>query len=165
MRVASDLRDMADDGYAGCAAAIRDMDIYWRIPELRTPTLVIAGDLDTSTPYEDHGSHIVEAIPGARAVHLPVAHLAPLEAPRDVAATILCFLEAETSQRDGDWEFVRRSNSRCGLRRRPIVQASASTRLPAAEGLPAAKRSADRTVFSSSIVTVIGPTPPGTGVK
>lgn len=92
-RLADGLRGMADAGYAGCAAAIRDMDIYWRLGTLRLPTLVIAGDRDTSTPFETHGAHIVEAIPDARSTILHAAHLAPLEAPADLAAAITGFLE------------------------------------------------------------------------
>ncbi len=92
-QVADGLWRMADAGYAGCAAAIRDMDIYWRLGTLRLPTLVIAGDRDTSTPFETHGAHIMETIAGARATILHAAHLAPLEAPAELAAAITGFLD------------------------------------------------------------------------
>ena len=92
--IAEGLRRMSNDGYAGCAAAIRDMDIYWRLREIEAPTLVVAGDLDTSTPFEGHGQHIAEAIPRAQTAHLHAAHLAPLEAPEALATTIIRFLNS-----------------------------------------------------------------------
>ena len=92
--IAEGLRRMSNDGYAGCAAAIRDMDIYWRLREIEAPTLVVAGDLDTSTPFEGHGQHIAEAIPRAQTVHLHAAHLAPLEAPEALATTLIRFLNS-----------------------------------------------------------------------
>jgi 3-oxoadipate enol-lactonase/4-carboxymuconolactone decarboxylase len=90
--VADGLLAMAGDGYAGCAAAIRDMDIHARLGTLAVPTLVIAGDRDTSTPFQGHGEHIVEAIGEAQIVHLHAAHLAPLEAPEALAAAMEDFL-------------------------------------------------------------------------
>ncbi len=38
---------MADDGYAGAGAAIRDMTLIDRLPSLTLPVLVVAGDRDT----------------------------------------------------------------------------------------------------------------------
>jgi 3-oxoadipate enol-lactonase len=92
-KIASGLHDMADDGYAGCAAAIRDMDLLRRLPDLEMPTLVIAGDRDASTPFDGHGSRIAQAIAGSRTVHLEAAHLAPVEAPVSLASAISTFLE------------------------------------------------------------------------
>ncbi|WBQ17621.1 3-oxoadipate enol-lactonase [Sphingobium yanoikuyae] len=93
-RIAEGLRLMAPEGYAGCAAAIRDMDVYWQLESIHVPTLVVAGDLDTSTPFTGHGEHIVEAVDGAQVVHLDAAHLAPLEAPEALAHAITSFLDA-----------------------------------------------------------------------
>jgi 3-oxoadipate enol-lactonase/4-carboxymuconolactone decarboxylase len=75
-------------GYAGAAAAIRDMALLQRLAGIVVPTLVIAGDRDVSTPFAGHGERIVEAIAGAQVVHLPVAHLAPVEDPAGVAGAI-----------------------------------------------------------------------------
>jgi 3-oxoadipate enol-lactonase len=84
---------MDPQGYAGCAAAIRDMDLATRITEIGSPTLVVTGSRDTSTPYKGHGEHLVSRIPGA--VHCPLgtAHLAPLEAPEALAGLLVSFLE------------------------------------------------------------------------
>lgn len=90
---------MEDRGYAGAAAAIRDMQIIERLPQISCPTLVIAGDRDQSTPFSGHGDRIFSAIPRARAVHIDCAHLAPLEAPAELARHIHKFL---AEARDND---------------------------------------------------------------
>ena len=82
------LIDMDDAGYAGCGAAIRDMNPIDRLPTLDLPTLVVAGNRDIATPYAGHGQRIAAAIPGAGVVHLDTAHLAPVEAPIALAATL-----------------------------------------------------------------------------
>jgi 3-oxoadipate enol-lactonase len=77
------LRLLAMDpvGYAGAAAAIRDMDLWPHLARITAPTLVIAGKLDIATPYQGHGEHIVAAIPGAELALLPASHLACIEQP------------------------------------------------------------------------------------
>jgi 3-oxoadipate enol-lactonase/4-carboxymuconolactone decarboxylase len=79
-------------GYVGCCAAIRDMRLLEALPAIRTPTLVIGGTRDMSTPYESHGAAITAAIPGAMTSHLPTAHLPSLEDPQGMAAAIGRFL-------------------------------------------------------------------------
>ncbi|KQM20771.1 alpha/beta fold hydrolase [Novosphingobium sp. Leaf2] len=85
---------MNAEGYAACGAAIRDMDLADRIEGIATPTLVVTGTRDASTPYEGHGEHLVACIPGAAHIVLDAAHLAPLEAPKALAASIVSFLES-----------------------------------------------------------------------
>lgn len=89
---------MAPAGYAGCAAAIRDMDIAARLSGIGCPVLVVTGERDTSTPLEGHGDCLIANIPGARHSALPCAHLAPLEAPGLLAAEILAFLQDRTTR-------------------------------------------------------------------
>ncbi len=88
-------------GYAGAAAAIRDMAIVDRLGELDIPALIVAGNRDTSTPFEGHGDRLAAAIPGSHVVHLDSAHLAPIEAPAALAGVLRrAFLpdaEAETA--------------------------------------------------------------------
>ncbi len=79
-------------GYAGAGAAIRDMTVIERLPGIARPTLVLAGGRDISTPYAGHGERIVAAVPGASAAHLDAAHLAPIEAPAELAAALRRFL-------------------------------------------------------------------------
>ncbi|MBD8737212.1 bifunctional 3-oxoadipate enol-lactonase/4-carboxymuconolactone decarboxylase PcaDC [Sphingomonas sp. CFBP 13706] len=89
---------MADAGYAGCGAAIRDMAVIDRLPEIGMPMLVVAGDRDTSTPFAGHGERIVAAVPDAHVVHLDAAHLAPIETPAALAATLRAFLKPADTQ-------------------------------------------------------------------
>lgn len=88
------LLDMDPAGYAGCAAAIRDMEIAGRLGEIRCPTLVITGKRDISTPFSGHGDHLVNAIAGAGHISLEAAHLAPLEAPAALSDAIRAFVRA-----------------------------------------------------------------------
>lgn len=86
---------MADDGYAGAGAAIRDMALIDRLSRLDLPVLLVAGDRDTSTPFAGHGEHIAAALPQAQIVHLDSAHLAPVEAPAELAAALRRFLRPD----------------------------------------------------------------------
>jgi 3-oxoadipate enol-lactonase len=67
-------------GYAGCCAAIRDMDLRPVLGLIRAPTLVIGGSADPATP-PDHARAIAAAIAGARCTMLDAAHLSNLEQP------------------------------------------------------------------------------------
>lgn len=79
------------EGYLACCAAIRDQDQLAALSAVRAPTLVIAGSEDVSTPPAE-GRAIAAAIPGARAVVLPTAHLSNLEAPDAFSTAVLQFL-------------------------------------------------------------------------
>lgn len=83
---------MSSEGYAGCGAAIRDMNLLPELPKISVPTLVLGGSKDTATPFEGHGDRIAAAIPGAKSVVLPVGHLASIEAPEEFAAAVRKFL-------------------------------------------------------------------------
>lgn len=79
-------------GYAGCCAAIRDMDQRAALSGIGTPTLVICGDTDVAMPWQSNSETLTNSIPGARAVRLPAAHLSNLERPRAFNAAVLDFL-------------------------------------------------------------------------
>jgi 3-oxoadipate enol-lactonase len=79
-------------GYAGCGAAIRDMALAERLPEIACRTLVLTGTRDTSTPLAGHGDFLVESIAGAAHLALGAAHLPPLEAPESLADALIAFL-------------------------------------------------------------------------
>jgi 3-oxoadipate enol-lactonase/4-carboxymuconolactone decarboxylase len=79
-------------GYAGCCAAIRDMDLTVVIRDIRTRVLIIDGALDVSLPWTGHGDVLAREIPQAGALHLPAGHLSNLEAPRSFTAALLNFL-------------------------------------------------------------------------
>lgn len=79
-------------GYAGCCAAIRDMDHTAHLSKIHVPTLVISGDLDVGMPWEGHAAVLASVIGGARVVRLPAAHISNLERPRSFSAALLDFL-------------------------------------------------------------------------
>jgi 3-oxoadipate enol-lactonase / 4-carboxymuconolactone decarboxylase len=79
-------------GYAGCCAAIRDMDRVAALGRIRCPVLIIDGELDVSLPWSGHGDVVAKGIPTASVVHLPAAHLSNLERPRSFTAAVLQFL-------------------------------------------------------------------------
>lgn len=76
-------------GYAGCCAAIRDLDLRADLPAIRGPVLVVDGTLDVSLPWTGHGDLLARDIAGAAVVHLPAAHLSNLECPRAFTAALL----------------------------------------------------------------------------
>jgi 3-oxoadipate enol-lactonase len=89
-------RVMLANSPQGVAAASRGMavrpDMTAALGQIRTPTLVLAGDEDAvSTPAEMRG--IARAIAGSHFVEIPAAgHMSPVENPAAVNAAILDFL-------------------------------------------------------------------------
>jgi 3-oxoadipate enol-lactonase / 4-carboxymuconolactone decarboxylase len=81
------------EGYTGCCAALRDFDFTGQLGQIKTPTLVITGDRDVSTPLEGNGEVLVREIPHARLVRLKAAHLSNLEMPRSFLAASFDFLQ------------------------------------------------------------------------
>ncbi|MGL4575251.1 MAG: 3-oxoadipate enol-lactonase [Burkholderiaceae bacterium] len=84
------LETMDPVGYLGCSAAIRDMQIAEKIRAIETPTLVITGQFDESTPAA-MGEAIQHSIPGSQLVQLPTAHISGSEMPATVAKLIVDF--------------------------------------------------------------------------
>jgi len=83
------------EGYAGCAEAIKHLDLLERLPVLRLPTLVLVGAEDPGTPPEAARS-IQERIPGAELVVIESAsHLSNIEQPEQFNQALLKFLEKE----------------------------------------------------------------------
>jgi 3-oxoadipate enol-lactonase/4-carboxymuconolactone decarboxylase len=79
-------------GYAGCCAAVRDMDHRPILERIQVPTLVIGGDHDLSTPWPGHGDVLAARIPGARTVQLDATHLSNIERPASFTAALFEFL-------------------------------------------------------------------------
>jgi pimeloyl-ACP methyl ester carboxylesterase len=72
--------------------AIGGFSIWDRLPDVRTPALILHGDADRLIPY-DNGVMLSRRIPGASLRTLPgVGHLVPLEAPFEAFGMILDFL-------------------------------------------------------------------------
>jgi 3-oxoadipate enol-lactonase len=78
-------------GYAGCCAAIRDMDQRDSLSAIAAPTLVIGGLQDPATPPAK-AEEIADGVPGAHLVMLDAAHLSNIEQPRAFTAALLDFL-------------------------------------------------------------------------
>jgi len=81
-------------GYAGCCAAIRDMDQRPSAELNRVPTLVIAGNEDSATPV-DHGEFLARRALDAQLAIVPAAHLSNVEVPQVFADLVLEFLGRE----------------------------------------------------------------------
>jgi len=94
------LRTTNPVGYAGCCAAIRDMDQREVLSRIQVPVLVIGGSLDVSTPWTGHGDLLAAEIPGARAVVLETAHISNIERPSAFTAALFeLLLPAEPADR------------------------------------------------------------------
>lgn len=81
------------DGYAGCCAALRDMDFRSTNPRIGVPTLVIAGRADPVTTPEA-GREIQRQISHARYVEIDAAHIANVERPAAYTKIVMDFLSA-----------------------------------------------------------------------
>ena len=78
-------------GYAGCCAAIRDMDMRRIAPLIDAPVLVVGGTRDPATP-PSHSEALASTIAGARLAMLDAAHLSKVEQPAAFTAAVLTFL-------------------------------------------------------------------------
>lgn len=92
-RIGRMLEATAPAGYAGCCAAIRDMDLRPTATRIAAPTLVVAGLQDPATP-PDHARYLADAIPGADLIELDAAHLSNIECAAAFNRAVLTFLEA-----------------------------------------------------------------------
>lgn len=86
------------DGYAGCAAAVRDMDMRDRLGLIEAPVLVVIGARDPATTPA-MGEYIVAHIPGAQKEVLDAAHLSNIEKEAEFNAAVLDFLAGERHDR------------------------------------------------------------------
>jgi len=92
-RIRTMLLTVKPEGYAACAAAIRDMDQRQSIKTITAKTLVIGGTQDPGTTPADHAL-IAASIPGAQLVMLEAAHLLPIERQPEFIDALLQFLAA-----------------------------------------------------------------------
>ena len=113
----SDFRSVLEQtdpqGYLGCCGMLRLADVYPELGRISTPTLVISGRHDQSTPPE-RGEKIAAAIKGAAHVILDAAHISNVERAADFTRELTGFLGAGAVL-PGDDAFTR------GLARRRQV--------------------------------------------
>lgn len=81
-------------GYAGCCAALRDVNFTEAAGRIKAQTLVIGSDQDPSTPWEANGKLLANAIREAKSVVLHGAHLSNLEDQRQFTTALLGFMRA-----------------------------------------------------------------------
>lgn len=82
------LRDADGSSYAWACEALADFDVRTRLAEVSVPVLAVAGDRDEPTPVSAL-AEIADGVQRGRLVVLPgVAHLAPAEAPSEVALLV-----------------------------------------------------------------------------
>ena len=86
------LLETPPQGYAGCCAAIRDMDQRADLPRITAPTLVVAGSRDPATPM-DKAEEIAALTPGAVLASLEAAHLSNIEQAQAFTRLVIEFLE------------------------------------------------------------------------
>lgn len=79
------------DGYAGCCAAIRDMDLREEVAAIAHETLVIVGEKDPATPPVA-GEWLHARIGGSRLAQLDAAHVSNLERPEEFGHLVEAFL-------------------------------------------------------------------------
>jgi 3-oxoadipate enol-lactonase / 4-carboxymuconolactone decarboxylase len=85
------LLNMDSAGYLGCCEAIKPADMRDQIAAIATPTLVISGRHDQSTPPE-RGEFIAGRIKGSRHEVLDAAHLSNVEQAEAFTALLAGFL-------------------------------------------------------------------------
>jgi len=81
------------DGFLGCCAAIRNMDLRDTHARITAPTLVIVGTKDPATPPAA-GEEIKSRIKGAKLAPLDAAHISNVEQPQAYIDAVVGFLKA-----------------------------------------------------------------------
>lgn len=81
------------EGFLGCCAAIRDMDLRDTHARITAPTLVIVGRKDPATPPAA-GEEIRNRIKGAKLAPLDAAHISNIEQPQAYIDTVIGFLKS-----------------------------------------------------------------------
>jgi 3-oxoadipate enol-lactonase len=90
-RVTDMVRKASPAGYAGCAAAIRDMDQRESIKSITNPVLVLIGADDPATTPA-MGEIMAANIPGAKKVVIAGAHISNCENPKGYNEAVSAFL-------------------------------------------------------------------------
>ena len=78
-------------GYIGCCEALRDADLRGQIGTITTPTLIMTGKFDQSTPPA-LGQQLQAQIASARLIELSAAHISNVERSEEFTRAVLEFL-------------------------------------------------------------------------
>ncbi|MDF2118772.1 3-oxoadipate enol-lactonase [Roseiarcaceae bacterium H3SJ34-1] len=126
-RIAQMVRSTPAEGYAGCCAAIRDMDQRESIRGITNPVLVIVGKSDPATP-PTMGGLIADHIKGARILALEAAHLSNIEASNAFNRALLSFLsvrEADTAGAPAKAVPAKTAPAKAAARKKPAAKKAA----------------------------------------
>jgi 3-oxoadipate enol-lactonase len=80
-------------GYIACSEAIRDVDLHASLALVGVPTLVIGGAEDMAMPPQ-LGQAVATAIPGAKYLELPTAHIPHIAEPQPFLDAVLSHLRS-----------------------------------------------------------------------
>lgn len=127
-RTRNTLLGISPQGYAGCCAAIRDMELAGALASIKVPTLVITGSHDQSTPPA-FGQAIAEGIANAQIVNLESAHLPCIETPIAYTDALIQFLDPSAVDSDS-------SRYDAGMARRRQVLGNAHVDRSTAQATP-----------------------------
>jgi 3-oxoadipate enol-lactonase/4-carboxymuconolactone decarboxylase len=99
-RLLESLRAADAEAYALACEALADFDVRSQLGKIAVPVLAVAGAEDFATPA-DLLREIADGVQRGRLLILDrVAHLAPAEAPHDVAKLIITYFDAEVPGAD-----------------------------------------------------------------
>jgi 3-oxoadipate enol-lactonase len=90
-KVAGMIEICKPEGYLGCCAAIREMDLREDVKRIDMPCLIVIGRHDPAT-VPAFGELIASTIPGAQSKVLDTAHLSNVEDPEGFNRTVFGFL-------------------------------------------------------------------------
>lgn len=94
-RYEASLAGFSADGYVGACLALRDADLAPEVRAIVAPTLVVAGNVDVSTPIADL-ERLHQEIAGSRLVVVEGAgHLVSVERPEAFSGAVERFLDGE----------------------------------------------------------------------
>ena len=79
------------EGYIACCAAVRDADFREEISQIQLPTLIIAGEEDTSTTVAE-AEYMAGQISNSQLSVLPARHISCVEHPQTFANNLINFL-------------------------------------------------------------------------
>jgi hypothetical protein len=98
------LDEIEPEGYAQVCEALADFDVETRLTQITAPVCTIAGSEDIATPPQFLHQIAVGVQSGCNVVLDGVAHLAPAEKPREVAAVIMSHIVryADTASSQAD---------------------------------------------------------------
>ena len=92
----SDFRNVLEQtnpqGYLGCSLMLRQVDVFDDLKKITTPTLIISGRHDQSTPPA-RGELIAGEIKGAQHIIIDAAHISNAERPVDFTRALADFLD------------------------------------------------------------------------